>query len=40
MHTTYGHVARWNDKTIVPCDKLKVGLRKVSLMHGNVFELF
>ena len=40
LHTTPGHPARWNDKTIVLYDKFAVGLRKGLLMNDNSFELF
>ena len=40
LHTTAGHPARWNDKTIVLYDQLAVGLRTGSLMNDNIFELF
>ena len=39
LHTTCGHPARWNDKTIVLYDNFAVGLRKGDLMTDNIFEL-
>ena len=39
LHTTPGHPARWNDKTIVLYDKLAVGMRGGELMQDNEFEL-
>ena len=39
LHTTPGHPARWNDKTIVLYDELAVGMRVGKLMSDNVFEL-
>ena len=40
LHTTPGHPARWNDKTIVLYDELAVGMRSGKLMNDNIFELF
>ena len=39
LHTTCGHPARWNDKTIVLYDKLAVGIRQGDLLNDNIFEL-
>ena len=39
MHTTPGNPARWNDKTIILCDELAVGMRGCELMQDNEFEL-
>lgn len=40
LHTTGGHPARWNDKTIILYDKIAVGLRTGELLNDNTFELF
>ena len=40
LHTTPGHPARWNDKTIVLYDELAVGMRAGKLMNDNEFELY
>ena len=39
LHTTPGHPARWNDKTIVLYDALAKDLRRGSIMQDNNFEL-
>ena len=39
LHTTCGHPARWNDKTIVLYDELARGLKNGKIMEDNVFEL-
>ena len=40
LHTTPGHPARWNDKTIVLYDSLAKGLKNGTIMQDNIFELF
>ena len=40
LHTTLDHPTRWNDKTIVLCDKLAIGMRRGELISDNVFELY
>ena len=39
LHTTSGHPARWNDKTVVLYDELARGLRNGSILEDNTFEL-
>lgn len=39
LHTTSGHPARWNDKTIVLHDKFACDLRKGKIMQDHIFEL-
>ena len=40
LHTTGGHPARWNDKTIVMYDELARGLKNGTILQDNLFELF
>ena len=40
LHTTCGHPARWNDKTIVLYDELARGLKNGTILNDNIFELF
>ena len=40
LHTTPGHPARWNDKTIVLFDKLAKDLKNGKIMQDNIFELW
>ena len=40
LHTTSGHPARWNDKTIVLYDKLARDLKNGTILNDRIFELF
>ena len=40
LHTTCGHPARWNDKTIVLFDDFATDLRNGNIMGDNSFVLF
>jgi hypothetical protein len=40
LHTTPGHPARWNDKTIVLFDKFARQLKNGSIMQDHIFELY
>ena len=39
LHTTSGHPAMWNDKTIVLYDKFACDLKKGKIMQDHIFEL-
>ena len=40
LHTTGGHPARWNDKTIVLYDELARNSKNGSILNDNIFELY
>jgi hypothetical protein len=40
LHSTAGHPARWNDKTITMFDKFLTGLNKGTLLNDATFKLF
>ena len=40
MHTTSGHPARWNDKTLQRYDTLMTGLQSGKLLDNVPFELY